>query len=313
MVRYGYILYIAVMGCWLVGLLRRVVLVWLARRRRGYVQACYRRVVRQLMVLLLEERVPEEIALPIGRLPRWREALVGMLCRIGTAVYALPMTTWRGVVCRYGLERWLLGRIRRTRGVRRSGYLKQLADLPMSRTIAAEVVRYRADKCPQVRFCALLVGLVAEPAELLRLVATYEARLTMSEAAEVLHLLRRRLVPIAYRPLLESSCANLQCVGLAIVAQFGIEEAEDALLTMVAGEDAELARRALWVLVVLRAPLRHRAVRQCVRCFSPQERQRWMRYLAGEGYAMEQVRWLFGEEVYYGALIGSYKRSLVCG
>ena len=60
-------------------------------------------------------------------------------------------------------------------------------------------------------------------------------------------MLRRGLLPIAYEPLVGSPNRNLRMVGLGIVRQFGIEEAERLLLAMVARERVpELGREALF-------------------------------------------------------------------
>lgn len=49
--------------------------------------------------------------------------------------------------------------------------------------------------------------------------------------------LRRGMLPIAYEPLIGSPSRNLRIVGLNIVRQFGIEEAERLLLRIVSGDE----------------------------------------------------------------------------
>lgn len=108
---------------------------------------------------------------------------------------------------------------------------------------------------------------------------------------------------------------NLRMVGLGIVRQFGIEEAERLLLAMVAREKVpELGREALYTLCSMRCSLRRREVAGRIASMSRAERKALMRYMAREGYAPAVLRRLFDdrERPYYESLIHSYKRSLVC-
>ncbi|MFQ7386619.1 MAG: hypothetical protein ACLRM8_01975 [Alistipes sp.] len=128
-------------------------------------------------------------------------------------------------------------------------------------------------------------------------------------------MLRRGLLPIAYEPLVGSPNRNLRMVGLGIVRQFGIEEAERLLLAMVARERVpELGREALYTLCSMRCSLRRREVAGRIASMSRAERKALMRYMAREGYAPAVLRRLFDdrERPYYESLIHSYKRSLVC-
>ena len=126
-------------------------------------------------------------------------------------------------------------------------------------------------------------------------------------------MLRRGRLPIAYEPLVESRCRNLRVVGLNIVRQFGIEEAERQLLRIVAGDEVpEVGREALNTLCTLRRPLTRRRVSRRLAVMSPAERKALMRYMAAEGYSPGLLRRLFDarERTYCESLVQSYKRSL---
>lgn len=307
-----YMIYSAVVAVWLAGLVVAVAAEALARRRRGCVRRLSLRSVAPLMQALMVG-MPERLHLPLVRCVGWRTTLVGLLARLTAATYGVERESVREVVTCYRLDEWLLRRVRRSRGMRRACYLRRLADLPHAEWVTRAVCGYRKDGCRAVRFGTLLVALSAEPSQALRLLAEYEEPLTEVEAAEVLQLLQRGLLPIAWRPLLDASHVNLRRVGLAIVARFGVEEAEPSLLAMVQGGEPSLARQALYVLALLRRSLSRREVRAYVRALGPDERRRLMRYLVSEEYTTEQVRRLFGEEVpYYERLTTTYKRSLVC-
>ena len=121
-----------------------------------------------------------------------------------------------------------------------------LARLPLDGAVAARAARYARSCNRRVRFQALMVQLSADPSMALRLMAEYPAPFSACEVGEILILLRRGMLPIAYGPLVESPCRNLRVVGLSIVRQFGIEEAERHLLRIMDGDEApELGREAL--------------------------------------------------------------------
>ena len=283
-----------------------------ARRRSGRDTVLRSRYLRILMLYLLSG------AGPVPRFPMIRRAgarrllaetvagLTGVTCGLDAA----PL---RRVVAAYGLDRWLLGRIRLASGCRRARGLMLLARLPLDEAVAARAARYVRSRNRWVRFQALMVQLSADPSTALRLMAEYPAPFSACEVGEILILLRRGMLPIAYGPLVESPCRNLRIVGLGIVRQFGIEEAERQLLRIVAGDDApELGREALYTLCTLRRPLTRRRVGRRLTAMSPAERKALMRYMAAEGHSPGLLRRLFDarERSYCESLVQSYKRSL---
>ena len=272
-----------------------------ARRRSGRDTVLRSRYLRILMLYLLSG------AGPVPRFPMIRRAgarrllaetvagLTGVTCGLDAA----PL---RRVVAAYGLDRWLLGRIRLASGCRRARGLMLLARLPLDEAVAARAARYVRSRNRWVRFQALMVQLSADPSTALRLMAEYPAPFSACEVGEILILLRRGMLPIAYGPLV-----------LGIVRQFGIEEAERQLLRIVAGDDApELGREALYTLCTLRRPLTRRRVGRRLTAMSPAERKALMRYMAAEGYSPGLLRRLFDarERSYCESLVQSYKRSL---
>ena len=160
-----------------------------------------------------------------------------------------------------------------------------------------------------------MTQLAAEPATSLRRMARYAYPFTVGEVSEIMSMLRRGMLPIAYEPLVESPDRNLRTVGLGIVRQFGIEDAEKHLLAMVGGDRVpELGREALYTLCSMRRCVTRREVAARVASMDRAERKALLRYMAREGYSPVVLRQLFGERErpYYESLIHSYKRSLVC-
>ena len=158
-----------------------------------------------------------------------------------------------------------------------------------------------------------MVRLEADPSTALRLMAEYPEPFSACEVGEIMAVLRRGMLPIAYEPLIGSPSRNLRIVGLNIVRQFGIEEAERLLLRIVSGdEDPELVREALYTLCALRRPLTRRAVSGRLSAMPPAERKALLRYVVAEGYSLGPLRRLLDERErpYYESLVQTYKRSL---
>ena len=151
-----------------------------------------------------------------------------------------------------------------------------------------------------------MVRLAADPSTARRLMAEYPEPFSACEVGEIMAVLRRGMLPIAYEPLIGSPSRNLRIVGLNIVRQFGIEEAERLLLRIVSGdEDPELVREALYTLCALRRPLTRRAVSGRLSAMPPAERKALLRYVVAEGYSPGPLRRLLDERErpYYESLV----------
>lgn len=312
MIRIPYICYSIVVGLLLLRLLGKIAYTaYLHRQRRGLDEVARRVVARWMARPWITEE--ERLLLPFSRSSVDRMRLAETLSRLISATYGADRTTLQMIVRAYGLERYLLRRARRSRGLRRACCLRLLADLPIGARAMAEVAHYRLDRQREVRFAALLVQLAAQPEQMLRLVAEYDEPMRGAEIAEILHLLRRGALPIAYQPLLGASNENLNRIGFALVVQFGIEQAEPELLRLVA-RTGRVGVRALYVLAALHRPMQRRVVILRIRRLSPAERRSLLRYMVSQEYTAEQLRSLFGavESPYSERLVASYKRSLVC-
>lgn len=312
MIRIPYICYSIVVGLLLLWLLGKIAyVVYLHRQQRSLDDLARSVVARWMARSWISEE--ERLLLPVLQLPVDRMRLAEMLSRLISATYGVERTTLQTIVRTYDLERYLLRCARRSRGLRRACCLRLLMDLPIGERTLAEVALYRMDQQREVRFAALLVQLAAQPEQTLRLVAEYDEPMRGAEIAEILHLLRRGTVPIAYQPLLMASNENLNRIGLALVVQFDVEQAEPELLRLVA-RTGRVGVRALYVLAALHCPMQRRVVILRIRRMSPAERRSLLRYMVSQEYTAEQLRSLFGavESPYSERLVASYKRSLVC-
>ena len=239
--------------------------------------------------------------------------LVETIAGLMDATYGLDTGPLQQIISQYGLDRWLLRRIRYSRGYRRAYGLMLLSRLPVDPAVTARVVRYGRSRNRSVRFQVLMARLTADASTALRLMSEYPDPFSACEVSEIMTALRRGMLPVAYEPLVASENRNLRVVGLSIVRHFGIEEAERLLLRIVGGQAApELGREALYTLCALRRPLTRRAVAGRMATMNPSERKALLRYIVAEGYSPGPIQRLFdkSERPYYESLVQSYKRSL---
>lgn len=283
-----------------------------ARRQRSRDAVLRAKYLRIVMSYLLAGDGPVPRFPMIGRVGA-RRLLIEAIAGLVDVTYGLDAAPLRRIVERYGLEEWLLRRIRRSGSYSRAHNLLLLARLPVTDAGAACAACCAASRNRYVRFQSLMVRLAADPSTALRLMTEYPEPFSACEVGEIMAVLRRGMLPIAYEPLVGSPSRNLRIVGLNIVRQFGIEEAERLLLRIVAGDESpELGREALYTLCALRRPLTRRAVSGRLSSMSPAERKALLRYIVAEGYSPGPLRRLLSahERPYYESLVQSYKRCL---
>ena len=260
-----------------------------ARRQRSRDAALRAKYLRIVMLYLLAGEGPAP-RFPMIRRAGARLLLVETVAGLAGVTYGLDAAPLRRIVAEYGLDAWLLRRTARSRGYRRARCLLLLSRLPVGAAAADCAARYAASRNRYVRFQSLMVRLAADPSTALRLMAEYPEPFSACEVGEIMAVLRRGMLPIAYEPLIER-----------------------LLLRIVSGdEDPELVREALYTLCALRRPLTRRAVSGRLSAMPPAERKALLRYVVAEGYSPGPLRRLLDERErpYYESLVQTYKRSL---
>lgn len=283
---------------------------WLRARRRWSCDAALHSKYLRIVMLALTNGETEAPRFPLLRRAGARLLLAETVARVVDVTYGLDTEVLRRIVVRYRLDDTLRRRIRFTQGYNRARYLALLGRLPGGSVEGLE--RYARSRNRYVRFYTLLAQLSADPAASLNRIAEFPYPLSVCEVAEIMILLRRGMLPIAYGPLVASPNRNLRAVGLGIVRQFGIEEAEKHLLRMVADDTPELGREALYALCSMRCSLSRRVVAGRIASMNAAERKALLRHMAFEGYAPGRLLRLFDpcEQPYYESLAQSYKRRL---
>lgn len=285
---------------------------WLRERRRSRDSVLRARYLHILMLALVSDTqsLPR---FPLLRRAGSRMLLAEVIAEVVAATYGVDISIVRRIVVRYRMDEWLLARVRWSFGYRRARMLVLLGRLPCRERVIAQVVRYQRSRNRYVRFFALEAQIAADPASALKLMADYAHPFSAFEVAEILSLLRRGMLPVAYEPLVASPVRNLRMVGLGIVRQFGIEQAERALLRLVAHDAVpEVGREALYTLCSMRRPFARRDITPRLALMSAAERKSLLRNMAFEGYSPAELQRLFerDDRPYYESLVRSYKRTL---
>lgn len=203
-------------------------------------------------------------------------------------------------------------RIRRNGGYRRAYYLHLLSRMPVDEKTVRAVERYTHSRNRYVRFCALSVQMMADMSALSSKIDAYSHRLSYFELSEVLRMLRQNVQPVDYEPLILSPNRNLRMLGLSVVWRFGIEDAEEILLRIVAENRSEESVGAMYVLCTLHSVITRPEVEKFVGGMNPVQRRVLLRYIARQGYSANALQVFIPEEEkrYYVSLVDSYKLNV---
>ena len=255
----------------------------------------------------------EECALcPEAMSSRDRRLIAEDIADLVDSTYGLDPAPLRRIVERQRLDVFLLRRIRRNGGYRRAYYLHLLSRMPVDEKTVRAVERYTHSRNRYVRFCALSVQMMADMSALSSKIDAYSHRLSYFELSEVLRMLRQNVQPVDYEPLILSPNRNLRMLGLSVVWRFGIEDAEEILLRIVAENRSEESVGAMYVLCTLHSVITRPEVEKFVGGMNPVQRRVLLRYIARQGYSANALQVFIPEEEkrYYVSLVDSYKLNV---
>lgn len=276
------------------------------------------RMCQEYLHVLLVSQISCDESVP--NFPMWHShdgllLMSEVMARLNASTCGLDSAMLMRIIEHYGIDRYLLRRVRFTTGYRRAYYLSIIARLPVSADVVHDVERYACRKNRYVCFYTLLIRLINTPSASLPLIATYPHNFSTFELSEIISVLQRGVLQIDYKPLIASGNYNQRALGLAIVRRFGVESAEKQLLHIIDSEiNDELVREAIYTLCALRRPLSAAVVRRRVLKMAAHDRKALLRHMAFEEYSVASMRGLCAdvEHNYCESLLYSYKRSLVC-
>jgi len=253
----------------------RFCLRWDAERREKYLNS---------VLWMLFSGTEECAHCPEAMSSRDRRLIAEDIADLVDSTYGLDPAPLRRIVERQRLDVFLLRRIRRNGGYRRAYYLHLLSRMPVDEKTVRAVERYTHSR----------------------------NRLSYFELSEVLRMLRQNVQPVDYEPLILSPNRNLRMLGLSVVWRFGIEDAEEILLRIVAENRSEESVGAMYVLCTLHSVITRPEVEKFVGGMNPVQRRVLLRYIARQGYSANALQVFIPEEEkrYYVSLVDSYKLNV---
>lgn len=285
-------------------------------------QMVVRRTLERCYVSILNRRLLEGVSVqcdfPMIERRSSRLLLATVVARMGSMTYGYDRRVLAEIVCRNELDRLLLDEATRSRGMRRAQWLHTLAQVECRDHIYTRMIaRYGHHRNPYIALCMTLAALNHAPERCIAILAERERTLSPFDLSEVLMMLKRGLIPVAYQPLLRAEQTNVRLLGLCIVRYFGVTEAEEEIVAAIATDDREVAEAALFTLCALRLRLDRESVREAARVMSEGRRRAWYRHLASEGYSARAIARILPEgdrpqmREYVEQAVASYKRCLM--
>lgn len=285
-------------------------------------QMVVRRTLERCYVSILNRRLleggDERCVFPLIERRSSRLLLATVVARIGSMTYGYDRRVMAEVVSRYELDRLLLNESVRSRGMRRAQWLHTLAQIECRDHVYARMIeRYGRHRNPYIALCLTLASLNHAPERCIAILADRERPLSPFELSEVLMMLKRGLIPVAYQPLLRAEQPNVRLLGLCIVRYFGVTEAEEEIVAAIATDSYEVVEAALFTLCSLHLRLDRDPVREAARAMSEGRRRAWYRHLASEGYSARAIAQILPEgdrlqmREYVEQAVASYKRCLM--
>ncbi len=259
------------------------------------------------------ERYIEELTLLSPQ--RAKRSAARLLASLSPLIYHLDAEPLERISRTLRLSDYLLFEARRSRGSKCAYYLLLSAKIPFSGSSTDQLHNFASSKNHLVRFYALLSTINADPKTALQHIATYHSQMTQFEISQIIAALRQGTIVVAYQPMLNSENHNLNMLAMAIVRHFGIDNAAAELHKIIAQSNVhELRREALYTLASLQLPLNTPSINQFVRHCPTLERQRFIRFLAGEGYSQRAMEFFAShhEREQLQSLINSYKIKIGC-
>ncbi len=272
------------------------------------------RCIERISQMIMAEEEPSDKEMQALRLRFPVGVLLDSILFISEKVYGDALNRLALIVEVCNVDYYLIGRISRTKGLSRAGYLLKLSAMTHATMIAEYAEAYMEDECRDARFYAMATLVSSRPERAIQYIARFESRLNLFEVAVLTQLLRRVGAPIAYTPLLLSQNRNLQLVGIYLSGHFSIADAEPHLQRLAESDDGEVSYIALQTLCSIRGNISTPQVGKALRKLLPHQRLSFILHAVQNCYTMRScMRALNREEqLLFSQRINSYKCQIVC-
>lgn len=254
-----------------------------ARRHRALENLYLKRINR-----LLFGNGQDEVTFPYLDRPGAKLLLAELLASLEQFISDYDEQRIRMLVAREQLDRFLLRRAHRTGGTGRARCQRLLAKLPVSGHVVAKACRLQPFGNPYATLYTLILRIVADPDRTVETVGNCRADLSLFEITEISDYLQHNYYPTDYQAMLGSG-RNDRLLGMSIVRDYQIREADELLYRNLAFPDPEVRDVAFRVLASLKSPLDTEPVVRAVAALPEAERKRLYRYFVSEGYSMQAL------------------------
>lgn len=272
-----------------------------------------RRCVGRIAALISAEEEPSDEAIYLLRRLYTRSTLLDAVIFVAEHIYGEALNRLALVVEVCEVDYYLLRRLKK-RGARCVRSLMQISQIA---TVAPmlDVMELSDDADNRQQAFYLLMARVAlHPERSICYIAKFSPLMTAYEVAMVTQLMRRVGAPMAYTPMLVSQSENIQLIGICLVEQLLIVDAEAHLQRLAESETEEVAFAALHALCAIRGDISTPQVARAMKRFAPHHRASLLRHAVLSCYSLQSCAAAFnGEECNrFLQMSNSYKCSMLC-
>ena len=281
------------------------------RRLRSYAVA---RCVAKISEMIMAEEEPSDKAMRSLRRRYSVGVVLDSVLFVAAELYGGALNRLLLIIEVCGLDYYLLGLVRESRGVRRVRNLSKMSLLTNATLVAEYAEVYMEEGCDDTRFYAMAALIAARPERAMHYLAKFDSPLTLHGAAVIAHLMRRAGTAIAYTPLLSSSNRNLQMMGIYLAHHFALADAEPHLQRLLGSEDGEVAYMALHALCTIRGDISTSQVGQLLRQLAPHQRLAFILRAVHNCYSLRSCAHHLSceEQESFSQRVNSYKCRIVC-
>lgn len=273
-----------------------------------------RRCVGRIAALISAEEEPSDEAISILRRLYTRRTLLNAVIFVAEHIYGEALNRLALVVEVCEVDYDLLRMLNKQRGARCVRSLMQIAQIAtVAPMLDVTELSDDADNREQA-FYLLMARVALHPERSICYIAKFSPLMTAYEVAMVTQLMRRVGAPMAYTPMLVSQSKNIQLVGICLVEQLLIVDAEAHLQRLAESETEEVAFAALHALCAIRGDISTLQVARAMKRFAPHHRASLLRHAVLSCYSLQSCAAAFnGEERNrFLQMSNSYKCSMLC-
>ena len=272
------------------------------------------RCVERIATMLIAEEEPSDERIYMLRRLYRRRIVVESVIYVAESVYGEALSRLVCIIEVCEIDYYLLRQLHRARGDRRVQLLRSIARLAEVLPMFDELDLCCNTESRECRFYAMKTLIASHPERSVRHIAQFPSLMTTYEISTITQVMRRVGTTMAYTPMLVSQSRNIQLIGIHLVEQLLIADAEAHLQRLVESDDREIAYVALHALCAIRGDISTPQVYRAMRTFAPHHRASVLRHAVCSCYSLQSCANIFNcdERNRFLQLTNSYKCSMLC-